>query len=266
MIFFSVAVAVSLTGWWLIFAKNAPIQIEAACNQVRRWAEINSINLKIYVGGFIISTLIFLFTKVLVLALISLVFTVALPGSVVNSHRKKTISKKADAWPYLMDDLSSAIRAGMTLSDSLLDVAKNAPVSLEIEMNSFSSEYRKMGQIGPALNALSKKISDPIGNLVVRMLFAVVRSGANDLAKSLKILSDAIRDQEQIHREIRARQSWVINSARLAVISPWVVLLAIWSQPTVQTAYQSTQGQMILLLVAAICFLAYLLMKRMAMS
>lgn len=266
MILFSVAAAVSLVGWWLIFAKNASVRIQRVSNQLRQWAAINSINLKIYVGGFIVSASIFLFTKVLVLAAISLVFTVALPGIVLNNHRKKTISKKADAWPYLMDDLSSAIRAGMTLSDSLLDVAKNAPVSLEIEMNGFSSEYKKKGQIQPALIELSKKISDPIGDLVVRMLSAVVRSGANDLAKSLKILSDAIRDQEQVHREIRARQSWVINSARLAVISPWVVLIAIWSQPTVQTAYQSTQGQMILLLVATICFVAYLLMKRMAMS
>lgn len=266
MILISVAVVASIAGWWLIFTKDAPVRIESVFIQAKRWLEVNSINLKVYVGGLVISTFIFLSTKVLVLTAISLIFTVALPGIILNSHRKKIISKKADAWPYLMDDLSSAIRAGMTLSDSLLDAAKNAPASLEVEMNGFASDYRKTGQITPALEALKKNITDPIGELVVRMMFAVVRSGANDLAKSLKILSDAIRDQEQVHREIRARQSWVINSARLAVISPWVVLVAIWSQPTVQAAYQSTQGQMILLLVATTCCVAYFLMKRMALS
>lgn len=261
-----IAMAVSVAGWYFIFVKNAAGQIEASFYRLKGWVETNLSNLKIYIGGFIISTLIFLITKTLILAAISLVFTVALPSILLKNRRKKTISKKSDAWPYLIDDLSSAIRAGMTLSDSLLDVAKNAPVELKLEMSGFSTEYRRTGQITPALTSLSQKISDPIGALVARMLFAVVRSGANDLAKSLKILSDAIREQEQVHREIRARQSWVINSARLAVVSPWVVLVAIWSQPTVQSAYQSTQGQLVLLLVAATCFVAYLLMKRMALN
>lgn len=266
MIDFLIITPIAVLGWYLIFAKKIPFQLRILFYKFKKIHEKNSAALKVYVIGFFITLLVFITTKVFILVAISVVTTIALPGIIIKNYQKRVIQEKSDAWPFLIDDLISAIRAGMTLPDSLLDVAKNAPSALAIEMAAFSTHYNKSGQINHSLKHLSKNIVDPIGGLVMRMLLTVIKSGANDLAKSLKILGEAVREEQQLNRELVARQSWVMNSARLAVISPWIVLIAIWSQPTVQTAYQSQQGQLILLIIAGICFAAYSVMKRMAIK
>ncbi len=266
MIYYLFALIISLIGWWVIFFEKPQKLIINFFKRTKDWILQNNTNLKIYFAGILISILIYLAFKVIVLSLISLIFTVALPGIIYQRHRQKILSNKANAWPYLIDDLASAIRAGMPLSDSLLDVSTNAPENLKSEMNYFSSYFRRTSQMNASLLALKEQVTDPVGILVVRMLLVVSRSGANDLGKSLKILNEAIREHEQVNREVRARQSWVINSARLAVIAPWVVLVAIWPQPTVQTSYQSQQGQLLLLGVASVCFVAYVFMKKLAMK
>jgi len=266
MTYLLLAVIIGLLGWSLLFFEKPQILIVNFYKEFKKWVLDHNLKLKIYLSGTLIAILIFEVFKVLVLSLISLVFTVALPGILYQRHQKKVISNKANAWPYLVEDLASAIRAGMPLADSLLEVSINSPEDLKSEMGAFSSYLRRTSQLQASLIALKEKVSDPVGILVVRMLLVVSRSGANDLAKSLKILNDSIRDYEQVAREVRARQSWVINSARLAVIAPWVVLVAIWPQPTVQTSYQSQQGQLLLLSVAAVCFVAYLAMKKLAMK
>lgn len=260
------ALNIFLLGWWLIFFDRPQRMLVTYLGKIKTWLLNNNLKLKIYLVGTLVTIFIYLVFKVLVLSLISLIFTVALPGIVFERHRKKVLTEKANAWPYLVDDLASAIKAGMPLSDSLLDVSNNAPEPIKPEMHFFSTTFRRSSQMNASLMALKERVNDPVGVLVVRMLLVVSRSGANDLAKSLKILNEAIREHEQVAREVRARQSWVVNSARLAVIAPWVVLVAIWPQPTVQTSYQSQQGQLILLSVALVCFVAYFFMKKMAMK
>lgn len=253
-------------GFLIIFSKQTQNKLESIIVTIRKSFNKNATSFKIYSIGFLASLLLFQITQVFILGIFSLIFTVALPGIIYSKQQRKLLEIKSDSWPYLIDDLTSAIRSGMTLSDSLVEVAKNAPELLKNETEAFAFTYRKTSQMSSALKAMNEKIIDPAGFLVARMLHVVAKSGASDLGKSLRILSEAIRDQQQLAREIKARQSWVINSARLAVISPWIVLVAIWPQPTVRLAYQSTQGQLILLFVAGVCFIAYFFMKRLALK
>ncbi len=266
MLFLTLATLLGILGWILLFIQKTPLKIEVKLLAIKGWFNQNITAIKVYCLGASITLLVFYITKVTVLAVLALVLTVALPGIILKNYQKKVINEKSNAWPYLIDDLTSAIRSGMTLPDSLLEVANNAAPALSEELAIFTLYYNRTGQINPALAAMKEKVIDPIGGLVIRMLLTVVRSGANDLGKSLKILSQAVRDQQQLDRELLARQSWVINSARLAVISPWIVLLAIWGQPSVQSAYQTNQGQGILFLVASICLSAYWFMKKMAVK
>jgi tight adherence protein B len=61
---------------------------------------------------------------------------------------------------------------------------------------------------------------------------------------------------------LKAKQAWVLNGARISVVSPWLVLLALWTQESVRDAYQNFIGQIILILVALVGVFGYLVMKR----
>jgi len=62
--------------------------------------------------------------------------------------------------------------------------------------------------------------------------------------------------------ELKAKQAWVLNGARVSVFAPWLVLIALWTQSSVRVAYQNFTGQVILTMVAGVGVAGYLVMKR----
>ena len=48
--------------------------------------------------------------------------------------------------------------------------------------------------------------------------------GGSDLGRLLRTLSSFLRDDARTRAEPETRQSWVVNSARLAVAAPWILL------------------------------------------
>lgn len=78
----------------------------------------------------------------------------------------------------------------------------------------------------------------------------------------MRALSRFLRDDARTRSELESRQAWVVNGARLAAASPWVVLLALSMQPEVIGRYRSTAGVVVLAVGGAACLLAYRLMVR----
>ena len=60
--------------------------------------------------------------------------------------------------------------------------------------------------------------------------------------------------------EIEARQSWVMNAAKLGVAAPWVVLLLLATRPEAAAAYGTPAGTVLIALGLAISVVAYRVM------
>jgi tight adherence protein B len=65
-----------------------------------------------------------------------------------------------------------------------------------------------------------------------------------------------------LRAEITAKHSWIKNSAALAAVAPWVLLLLLASQPNTLQAYTSTTGFMILVIGALLTITAYFWMEK----
>jgi tight adherence protein B len=103
-------------------------------------------------------------------------------------------------------------------------------------------------------------MADPIGDRVVEALRLARDVGGGDLGRVLRSLSHFLREDARTRSELESRQAWVVNGARLAVASPWIVLLALSFQPRVISRYYSTGGVIVLAIGAVVCFVAYRLM------
>ena len=112
------------------------------------------------------------------------------------------------------------------------------------------------------MEILRKEIKDAVGVSALRILSVVLKTGANDLASSLTILSNSSRETLNLIQDLKAKQSWVINGARISIIAPWLILLVLWTQENVRLAYQNLTGQFILILVAIVGAVGYSAMKR----
>ncbi|MBS4754700.1 type II secretion system F family protein, partial [Nocardioides sp. zg-ZUI104] len=168
----------------------------------------------------------------------------------------------AEVWPEAVDDLASAVRAGMSLPDALAALAVRGPEPLRAPFAAFALDYQVSGRFGDCLDRLKDRLADPVGDRVVEGLRIAREVGGGELGRLLRNLSAFLRDDLRTRSELEARQSWAVNGARVAVAAPWVVLLVMSTQRTVIERYQSAAGTVVLVLGAGLCVVAYRLMIR----
>ena len=219
-------------------------------------------NTLIMVSVVCLGIVVSIITKVFVITPVSIVVAILLPGILLNQRKLKIQDQKMRQWTLLIYDLTSGVRAGLTIGEALAQALQNCEEPLRLDFQEAILEMNRSGQVSKVISILKNQITDTVGVATLKLLQVVMKTGANDLATSLSILSNSSRENHNLIQELKAKQSWVLNGARISVISPWLVLLALWTQESVRNAYQNLIGQLILILVAVVGLFGYLVMKR----
>lgn len=185
-----------------------------------------------------------------------------LPLALVSGRARRRQREFAEVWPEAIDNLASAVRAGLSLPDALAGLAVRGPEPLRAAFAAFALDYQVTGRFSDCLDRLKVTLSDPVGDRVVEGLRIAREVGGGELGRLLRHLSGYLRDEQRTRSELEARQAWAVNGARLAVAAPWLVLLVMSSQPDVIGRYRSTAGVLVLAVGAAVCVGAYRVMMR----
>lgn len=184
------------------------------------------------------------------------------PMAVVNGRARKRQREFAEVWPEAVDNLASAVRAGLSLPEGLAALAERGPEPLRPAFDQFARDYQLTGRFSDCLDRLKETLSDPVGDRVVEGLRIAREVGGGELGRLLRNLSGYLRDELRTRSELESRQSWAVNAARLAVAAPWLVLLLLCAQPSVIQRYSSFGGVVVLSAGVACCVVAYRLMMR----
>jgi len=184
------------------------------------------------------------------------------PVAVVSGRARRRQQELAEVWPEAVDNLTSAVRAGMSLPDALAGLAVRGPAPLREAFDQFALDYQVTGRFGESLDRLKDRLADPVGDRVVEGLRIAREVGGGELGRLLRSLSTYLREDARTRSEMEARQAWTVNGARLAVASPWLVLLLMSFQSDVIHRYASPVGVFVLALGAGLCVVAYRLMMR----
>jgi tight adherence protein B len=166
------------------------------------------------------------------------------------------------SWPDAVDDLASAVRAGMSLPDAVAALADRGPAPLRPSFARFAADHRVTGSFGTCLDRLKADLADPVGDRVVEALRLARDVGGTELGRLLRTLSSVLREDARTRSELEARQGWAVNAARLAVAAPWATLAFLSLRPGALAAYDSAGGVLVLAVAAGTSALAYALMKR----
>lgn len=186
----------------------------------------------------------------------------SLPIAVLSGRARTRQRELAEVWPDAVDNLASAVRAGMSLPEALAQLGERGPEPLRSSFVAFAADYQAGGRFGDSVDRLKDRLADPVGDRVIEGLRIAREVGGGDLGKLLRNLSGHLRDDARTRSELESRQSWTVNGARLAVAAPWLVLLMLSFQHEVISRYASGAGVVVLTVGAALCLVAYRLMLR----
>jgi tight adherence protein B len=204
-------------------------------------------------------------TSTLAVATCFAVFGFVGPIMVLQRMRHRRQVALRELWPEAVDNLASAVRAGMSLPEGLSALALRGPEPLRPAFARFSAAYRASGRFGECLDALKDDLVDPVGDRVCETMRVAREVGGSDLGTVLRTLSELLRSDARTRAELETRQGWVVNAARLAVAAPWIVLLLLGTQSATLQAYNSTGGVVLLGVGATVSVVAYRIMLRIGM-
>ena len=183
-----------------------------------------------------------------------------------GSRKLQMKSKKvsADLWPDVVDDLASAIRAGLSLPQAVIELCNSGPEQLRPAFQLCRDRYQATGDFNAGLKLISHNLEDPQADKFVASLQIAHEVGGADLGVLLRTLSEVMREELVLRGEIVARQSWTVNGAKLAVAAPWVTALVLSTRDTAANVYMSASGLRMLAACAVISVFAYLAMMKLA--
>ncbi|NUS74256.1 MAG: type II secretion system protein F [Corynebacteriales bacterium] len=213
-------------------------------------------------AGLLLGLLIVIATHSLSVAICFTAFGFVAPTSMVRMFRDRRVRELRDIWPEVVDNLASAVRAGLALPEAVAALAQRGPESLRPAFARFAAEHRVTGHFSSCLDNLKHELSDPVGDRVCESLRIAREVGGTELGRLLRTLSTFLREDARVRAELETRQGWTVIAARLAVASPWAVLLFLSTDATTLQAFDSATGQLLLAVGAALSIGAYRLMIR----
>ena len=203
-------------------------------------------------------------SRVVVIASVFGGFGALLPLVLVRHRRAQRAVELREVWPEAVDNLASAVRAGLSLPEALTQLGVRGPEQLRSAFRRFGEDYRATGRFAESLDRLKDNLADPVGDRVVEALRLAREVGGTDLGRLLRTLSAFLREDARTRAELETRQGWTVNAARLALAAPWALLLLLSTRPQAVAAYGSAAGALVLLVGGATSLLAYRVMLHVA--
>ncbi len=212
--------------------------------------------------GIVVGLVVLAFTATWSLAGAFCLFAAAAPRALVQRRRRQRTHDLRELWPDVVDNLASAVRAGMSLPEALASIGVRGPAPLRPAFTRFGEDYAATGSFSTCLDALADALADPVADRIVESLRLAREVGGTDLGRLLRTLSTFLREDARTRAELETRQGWTVNAARLAISAPWLVLLMLATRGETVRAYDSPTGVVVLGVGAGVSVVAYLLMKR----
>ena len=213
-------------------------------------------------GGVLVFLLGLVVTRSIAVSVIFAAFASAGPRLLVGRLRRRRQADLRELWPEVVDNLTSGVRAGLSLPEALAAIGSRGPEPLREPFRHFGSDYRISGRFNECLDRLKAALADPVGDRVCESLRVAREVGGTDLGRLLTTLSNFLRDDARTRAELLARQSWSVTAARMAVCAPWLVLILLATQSETLIAYDTPTGTAILVAGAVLTVGAYRLMIR----
>jgi len=125
--------------------------------------------------GLVAGVLVLGTSQVPSLAVLFGAFAALLPLLLVRRRRAQRAGELREVWPEAVDNLASAVRAGLSLPEALTQLGARGPEQLRSPFRRFGEDYRANGRFGECLDRLKGALADPVGDRVVEALASVLR-------------------------------------------------------------------------------------------
>lgn len=189
-----------------------------------------------------------------VLSLAAALGLLALEIEALGVRARRRARQIEQEWPSVIESLQSAAQSAMTILDSLRDLGESSHLLVARDFAEVCAACDRGTSLDLALERLKSNFGLASCDLTIETLRLVNAAGGVGFVSALSHQAAAIRELSLLNEQIRAKQGWVLGTAKIAVAAPWLIVLMLATRPENVLNYNSLQGSTVLLagLVASI--------------
>ena len=209
----------------------------------------------VYVVAYIISG-----TSTISLAIASLASAIPF---LINKNRAIRVQRDRDSsWPEALDSLVSALQSGIAIPEAVCSLSLHGPGPLRPLFQAIEDQLLAGTDFVTSLLDAKVIANSAIADQVFETLIYAKDFGGKDSNAALRLLSEFVREDLAVVEEISTKFGWIRNSATLATIAPWLLLLLLSTQEGTRNAFATMEGAKILMAGVFMTGIAYLWMEK----
>lgn len=182
------------------------------------------------------------------LSLAAVVGVLALEYEVLLQRASRRQKQILESWPIVLESLESAAISGMSILESLRDLAESEQLFVSREFAQCCREIDSGIALDESLRKLKGQLSNPAADATIELILIANQFGSAGYVSALRIQATNLRLETNLLRELSAKQGWVVGTAKLAVAAPWLIVSVLSVRTENAEIYRSISGTSILLL------------------
>jgi len=195
----------------------------------------------------------------LIFGFLALVFLLAAPWYLLRRMAEYRRQKIEDQLADAMVALANAVRAGLSLAQSLEILAAQCPKPINAEFHQIIAEYKLGKPLERTLTEAKRRLKSENFALFAAAMQASHESGGR-LNETVERIAESVLELQRLERKIKSETAQARKSAVYMALAPLFILVAYYFVDPVNTSLLFTEvfGQMILAIVVVLNVVAYL--------
>lgn len=195
----------------------------------------------------------------LVFSVLATVFLLVAPWYLLRRmaqrHRQKIEDQMADS----MVTLANAVRAGLSLAQSMEILAAQCPKPINAEFHQIAAEYNLGKPLNRTLTEAKQRLQSENFALFAAALLASHESGGR-LNETVERIAQSVLELQRLERKVMSETAQARKSAVYMALAPALILVAYYFVDPVNTTLLFTRmlGQLLLALALVLNVVAYL--------
>lgn len=169
--------------------------------------------------------------------------------------------KLLSAFPVIFESIAQGISTGSTLEQLFEKLAANGPLATRRYFQRLSQKVLEGTPLEQALEGFRSENSNRLADLFCELVAISKYFGITGQKDGWESLAKKSRTEQGTLAMIRAKQDWVIGTAKFALMSPWLVAALLMQLPQNRIVFESDTGSAVLVLGLALSGFAYFLVN-----
>ena len=174
-------------------------------------------------GAAFAALVVWTLTQVAPLAFVASGIALAAPRMFYARRRSAETAQRLDAWPDVIRDLVTHLRASMSVHASLCEIGRTGPLPLRPFFNRYAGLSATLDHRS-ALEVVREELADPLSDRVIEVILVAFEQGTTVVMEVLSDLAESTTADLRLTEQITTSQLETKLESRGAAVLPFVVL------------------------------------------